>query len=84
LKAGGFLVSISGTPSAELAAQYGVNMEGILVHPDANQLAEIAKLCEAGLLKPTIDSVFPLAQTADAHRKGETNRTRGKIVLEVV
>ncbi|WP_222853564.1 zinc-binding dehydrogenase [Fodinicola acaciae] len=27
---------------------------------------------------------FPLAQAADAHRLGETNRTAGKIVLDTL
>ncbi|MCA0457272.1 MAG: NADP-dependent oxidoreductase [Chloroflexi bacterium] len=84
LRRGGRLVSIVATPSAELAVQYGVQTADILVHRDADQLAEITTLCEAEYLKATIDSVYPLAQATEAHRKGETNRTRGKLVLKVV
>lgn len=83
LKRGGIIVSIAATPSAELAEQYGVQVADILVHTDAGQLVEITRLCEAGLLKPTIDSVYPLAQAAEAHRRGETNHTRGKLVLQL-
>lgn len=38
---------------------------------------------EAGRLKPTIDSVFPLEQAAEAHRRMESSAHVGKIVLEV-
>ncbi|PLP99140.1 NAD(P)H-quinone oxidoreductase [Cupriavidus pauculus] len=34
-------------------------------------------------LKPVIDSVFPLGQAADAHRRMESNQSIGKIVLAV-
>lgn len=40
-------------------------------------------LLAAGRLKPIIDTVFPLAQAADAHRYMEENRNFGKIILEV-
>ena len=36
---------------------------------------------EAGKLKPVIDSTFPLAQAADAHRRMEAGDHVGKIVL---
>lgn len=36
-----------------------------------------------GELKPVVDSVYPLAQAADAHRLMEANRNLGKIVLRV-
>lgn len=37
----------------------------------------------AGHLKPIIDSVFPLADAAEAHRRMESSEHVGKIVLEV-
>ena len=36
----------------------------------------------AGALKPVIDSVFPLAEAAAAHRRMEAGDHVGKIVLE--
>ena len=38
---------------------------------------------EGGRLKPVIDSVFPLEQAADAHRRIEAADHVGKIVLKV-
>jgi putative PIG3 family NAD(P)H quinone oxidoreductase len=38
---------------------------------------------EEGAFKPVIDSVFPLAEAADAHRRMESSEHVGKIVLEV-
>lgn len=38
---------------------------------------------EQGRLKPVIDSTFPLAQAADAHRRMESGEHIGKIVLTV-
>jgi NADPH2:quinone reductase len=48
---------------------------------------EIAKTvwpyAEGGRLKPVIDSVFPLAQVAEAHARMESGEHVGKIVLEI-
>lgn len=37
----------------------------------------------AGRVRPIIDSTFPLARVADAHRRMESNLSFGKIILEV-
>ncbi|HKR24766.1 MAG TPA: NAD(P)H-quinone oxidoreductase [Allosphingosinicella sp.] len=38
---------------------------------------------EAGKLKPVIDSTFPLARAADAHRRMEAGEHVGKIILQM-
>ncbi|MFE7761420.1 zinc-binding dehydrogenase [Streptomyces sp. NPDC057438] len=43
----------------------------------------IAALVEEGRLRPLVDTTFPLAEAAEAHALGETDRTTGKIVLTV-
>jgi len=50
----------------------------------ADELARtVWPLVERGALKPEIDSTFPLAQAADAHRRLEAGDHIGKIVLTV-
>jgi NADPH2:quinone reductase len=45
--------------------------------------AEVWPLLAAGKVKVVLDSTFPLAQAADAHRRLETSQHIGKIVLTV-
>ncbi|MCL2165034.1 MAG: NAD(P)-dependent alcohol dehydrogenase, partial [Oscillospiraceae bacterium] len=46
-------------------------------------LLEINKLVEAGQLKVIIDSLYSLGETAEAIRRAETGRPKGKIVIKV-
>lgn len=41
----------------------------------------VVPLLAQGSIQPVIDSVFPLEQIADAHRRLESNKTFGKVVL---
>ncbi len=83
IKQGGMLVSIVlGRPSAEQAAS-GVNVQGMMVQPNAAQLAQLAQLIDAGKIHITVDTVLPLADARKAHELSESHRTRGKIVLRV-
>ena len=43
---------------------------------------EVAPLLDSGSIQAVIDSVFPLEQIQDAHRRLESNQTFGKVVLE--
>ena len=52
-----------------------------LVEPDYAGLESLAALADDGGLRVVIDETFPLAQAAEAHRRLEAGRARGKIVL---
>ncbi|MDS9466537.1 NAD(P)H-quinone oxidoreductase [Paracoccus sp. MBLB3053] len=50
----------------------------------ANDLrCELWPLVEAGAVRPVIDSTFPLADAAEAHRRMESSEHIGKILLQV-
>jgi NADPH:quinone reductase-like Zn-dependent oxidoreductase len=86
LRPGGTFVAVPGGVSAELAAEAaraGFRATGILVEPDGSALRTIADLFADGSLRVEIADVFPLEDVAAAHEVGETNRTRGKLVLRV-
>lgn len=84
LKKNGVLVSICARPTSETAAAHGVRGKYILAQRNAAQLTEIAKLVDAGHVKPTIDTVLPLEEARKAHELSQQGHTRGKIVLRVV
>ncbi|MCF8303890.1 MAG: NAD(P)-dependent alcohol dehydrogenase [Bacteroidales bacterium] len=49
----------------------------------ADDLAFLKQLADEGKLKPLIDSKYPLEQAAEAHKRSETGKARGKIILTV-
>jgi NADPH:quinone reductase-like Zn-dependent oxidoreductase len=56
---------------------------GILAKINAEDLAHLAALVEAGGINPVLDSTFPLAETANAIRHLEQGHARGKVILSV-
>lgn len=83
LKKGGIIVSLINQPSAELAEQYGAHAAYVFVQPNAEQLTQIAGLIDGGIVKPVVETVFPLAEARQAHALIQAGHTRGKIVLRV-
>jgi NADPH:quinone reductase-like Zn-dependent oxidoreductase len=86
LKPGGLLVAVPSGTSPELlarAAEAGVRVKPFLVEPDGHALGEIAALVEAGAVRVGVEQVFPLGEVAEAHRRMESGRTQGKLVLDV-
>ena len=53
----------------------------VVVDSNTADLQTLAKLIEAGKVKPVIDSVFPIEEAAEAHKRIETRRAQGKIIL---
>jgi putative PIG3 family NAD(P)H quinone oxidoreductase len=45
--------------------------------------SEVVPLLASGVLRPTIDSKFPLDEIAEAHRRLESNQSTGKVVIEI-
>lgn len=52
-------------------------------HRHGEILSRVAALAEEGALEPIVDSVFPLEQAADAHRRLESKAAMGKVVVDV-
>jgi NADPH:quinone reductase-like Zn-dependent oxidoreductase len=86
LRAGGKLVAVPSGASPEivsLAAARGFTAMPFLVEPDGPALARIAALIDAGQVDVEVEQVFPIAETAAAHRRLETGRTQGKLVVRI-
>ena len=61
----------------------GVGYSFLFMRADGSQLTQIAKLIDAGVIRPVVDRVFPFAQTAEALAYVETGRAKGKVVVKV-
>ena len=47
------------------------------------KIQALAILASRGTVKPLVDSVYPLEQVAEAHRKIEAGGMKGKIVIRI-
>ena len=86
LRRGGIHVALPrpDDPAVEARArELGVSSGWTLVEPDRGGLLAITELVESGKLRVEVSDVFPLAEAAEAHRRGESGRTTGKLVLKV-
>ena len=84
IKPGGMLVSIvSPPPPADVTQGHDARFVWFVVEPNRDELVHIGALIDAGLLRPIIDIVFPLAQARQAYEQAAKGHTRGKIVLRV-
>ncbi len=65
------------------AKRLGVNYSFLFMRAQGEQLSEITKLIESGVIKPVMDKVFPFEQTNEAMAYVETGRAKGKVVIKL-
>jgi NADPH:quinone reductase-like Zn-dependent oxidoreductase len=86
LRPDGLLVAVPGGVSPALsdaARARNVRVSPFLVEPDGAALTAIAGIIDGGALAVELQEVYPLDDVAAAHHAGETDRTRGKLVLDL-
>ena len=55
----------------------------VMCKPRGSDLQLLAEWAGVGLLRSVIEHVYPLDEIAQAHRRIETRRTRGKLVIDI-
>lgn len=65
------------------AERLGVRYTFLFMRADGSQLAEIAKLIEAGTIRPVLDRTFPFNDLNKALSLVDTGRAKGKVVVEM-
>jgi NADPH:quinone reductase-like Zn-dependent oxidoreductase len=83
LKPGGALVAINQPPSEEQAAKYRVKASMLVTEPSTNSLQTVARLVDAGDIKPFVAKTYPLGDVAKAWRDIRANHIDGRIVFTV-
>ena len=83
VKKGGIVMSLVARPDPVEVEKRGIRGAAISVHPDAEDLAEIAHLIDTGKIKPIVTQVLPLSDAIAAQRQAATHHTRGKLVLRI-
>ncbi len=81
LKPGGRVVTI--VSLAAESTEPRVRDAFFIVEPNGSRLSEIARLLEAGTLRPVVDAVFPLAQAPDVYADRVVRRRQGKLVIAI-
>jgi NADPH:quinone reductase-like Zn-dependent oxidoreductase len=65
------------------AKKRNIDYQFLFMRASGQQLTEIGKLVEAGIIKPVVDKVYPFEQANDALAYVESGRAKGKVVINV-
>lgn len=83
VRKGGRLISVATEPSKERADELGIESLYFVVSPNREQLIEIAKLADDGVLEPVVGEVFSLTKAQEAFEHSLLHHGVGKIVLRI-
>jgi NADPH2:quinone reductase len=61
----------------------GITGESFAAHGGRQRLEELARLVDAGKLRPQVEAVLPLEQAREALARVASRHTRGKVVLKI-
>jgi NADPH:quinone reductase-like Zn-dependent oxidoreductase len=82
IRSGGRLVSIAEEPT--VGPDDKIETSYFVVDPNRQQLVALARMIDAGELRPSIDSVFALTDARAAFERSLASGKRGKVILRVV
>jgi NADPH:quinone reductase-like Zn-dependent oxidoreductase len=83
LKPDGILITIVRPPSPTWADERDARGVFFIVESCRDQLNELARLIDAGTVRPMVEAVLPLEQAREAYERGAREHPRGKLVLAV-
>ena len=83
LRRDGLLITVVRPPSPTWANEREARGVFFIVEPRRGQLIELARLIDAGTVRPMVEAVLPLAQARAAYERGSREHPRGKLVLAV-
>lgn len=77
------ILSLISSGIRKKAKAKNVDYSFLFMKADGEQLNEITKLIEAGIIKPVLDKVFPFDKTNEALSYVESGRAKGKVVIKI-
>lgn len=77
------ILSLISSGIRKKAKAKNVDYSFLFMKADGDQLNEITKLIEAGIIEPVLDKVFPFDKTNEALSYVESGRAKGKVVIKI-
>lgn len=82
LKPGGILVALTQQPSETKAKEHKITAKFNTKFPTRKDVETISQLIADGTILAEIDSVYPLSEVQEAHKRSEARHGRGRILLK--
>ena len=77
------VTSLLSAGAKKKARKLNTQFSFLFMRAAGDQLSQITRLIEAGIIQPVIDKVFPFEQINEALAYLETGRAKGKVVIKV-
>ena len=78
-----FIMRLLSSGIRRRAKSRGVSYSFLFMKPSGDQLREITRLFDTGVLRPVVDRVFPFESTNEALAYVDSGRAKGKVVIKL-